>query len=553
MFIEKDSIKFKYRTGGEIDSLDMTYANNVSTFSGTSLNSQNTLISNSFLQKRNGLQNFREPFTYKALTYSSAPHLGFSYTFGSKGTQFLHFDYQYSISKNTLLNINYLRNSSNGFLRNSKYSDNYFDIQIRKNDKFYSYLFQSNYTNKLIGLNGGVTDFTLINSQGLEYVPVANTSAKSTIKLAEIKLQNYFNILNDSLNGFGITSKHRYSVTNREFSETNKILNSNYDSTQTRDQYRLASIETAGGVYFKSKSTKFDILLQHKYWDFQNLSKHRDTNEINITSTLDFKSNKFEFKNELNSNLIGAGGEWSNKMSFFSTINKLKLSATLQAEQKWPDAFQRFYYSNSNAYKLLNYNLQTRVYSIIDAKYQLSKNNYLQFQFSNSILKNNYFYLKNTWRNDTLSIVSINSFKLSGSATFWKITIQPCISYNLTSSNFDYIPQTVFNTRMFFKKKMFKAKKLEGMYGIDFAYISNYRLLDYNYRMDVFTIDNQILKFQSMTNLSAFFGFSLGEFRFYTRVENIGYMWNNSANQIVVGYPIQKNIIRLGLTWDFFN
>ena len=100
---------------------------------------------------------------------------------------------------------------------------------------------------------------------------------------------------------------------------------------------------------------------------------------------------------------------------------------------------------------------------------------------------------------------------------------------------------------------MFKAKKLEGIYGVDFSYVSKYRLLNYNYRIDVFTTENQLINFHTMTNLSAFFGFSLGEFRFYTRIENIGYFWNNSDNQIVVGYPIQKNFIRLGITWDFFN
>ena len=56
-----------------------------------------------------------------------------------------------------------------------------------------------------------------------------------------------------------------------------------------------------------------------------------------------------------------------------------------------------------------------------------------------------------------------------------------------------------------------------------------------------------------MTNLSAFLGFSIGEFRFFTRMENIGYFWNDKSNEVLVGFPIQKNFIRLGLTWDFFN
>ena len=553
MFVEKDSIKFKYRTGGEIDSIDMTFSNHISNFSGNSLNTQNNLVSNSFLQKRNGLQNFREPFEYQEMKNSGSPHLGFAYTFGSQGNQFLHFDYQYVISKNRLLNINYLRNSSNGFLRNSKYFDNTIDIQLRKNGKKYSSLFQGYFTNKSIGLNGGVTDFTYIDLQGLDYIPVANTSAKSVIKIAEMKYQNYFNLLDDSLSGFGLTTKHTFAITNREFSETNKILNSNYDSTQTNDQYRLASIANGAGVYFKTKKLMLDALIQHKYWDFQNLGDHKDTNEVNITSSIIYKSGNYNFKNELNSNLLGAGGEWMNKANFNFKKNRFHISVSMQTEQKWPDVFQRFYFSNSTSYTLKKYNLQTRIYSIFQAKYEFSKRNFIAIEYSNSKLNNNYFFINGTWRNDTLTSILINSFKVNGSVTIGKFTLQPSITMNSTSSNYNFLPQLVLNSRLFYKKKMFKAKKLEGIYGVDFSYVSKYRLLNYNYRIDVFTTENQLINFHTMTNLSAFFGFSLGEFRFYTRIENIGYFWNNSDNQIVVGYPIQKNFIRLGITWDFFN
>ena len=44
-------------------------------------------------------------------------------------------------------------------------------------------------------------------------------------------------------------------------------------------------------------------------------------------------------------------------------------------QQKWPDVFQRFYFSNSTSYTLKKYNLQTRIYSIFQAKYEFSKRN----------------------------------------------------------------------------------------------------------------------------------------------------------------------------------
>ena len=169
------------------------------------------------------------------------------------------------------------------------------------------------------------------------------------------------------------------------------------------------------------------------------------------------------------------------------------------------------------------------------------------------MLKNNYFFLDNTWRNDTLNSILINNLIFSGAIKLGILHIQPKITITIPSDNFNYIPSSTFNSRIFIKKKMFKAKKMEGVFGTDISWISSYRLMSYTSSMDVFSLENTNMNFNSMMNISAFFGFSLGEFRFYTRLENLGYFWNNPQNQVLIGYPIQKNFIRLGITWDFFN
>ena len=554
LFTEKDSITILHRTGGGlIDSLDMSYSYPISTFSGGTLNTINSIISPKFIFEKVGLQNFRDVIANKQMVFSGLPHLGFSYSFGSKGTQFLHFDYQQALSKKTLLNLNYQRNSSNGFLRNSKYSDNTFSFQLRKNNKFYSYYLESSYSSKITGLNGGVTNFENIDSQGLEFLPINNSYSKNNLKIASVKLNNYFNLLNDSIKAIGIVTKHQYEVTNRQYTDENIFNKWNIDSLKTRDQYRFASIKTSSGLYLKSKKSYFDFLIQQRYWDYQNLGIHNDTSEINLTSTLKVDIKKFELKNDAVFNLIGAGGEWSNKSSISSDYNKINICASLQLEQKWPEAFQRFYFSNNYSYKLGEFKLQSRVNSLISVRYKLNKLNFLQFSYSNSILHNNYFFIDSLWRNDTLNLISINSLSVNGNIKFGFFYIQPNISLNIPSSNFLYIPKTTINTRMFIKKKMFKAKKMEGIYGVDLAWISTYNLMTYNNEIDVFTFNDTKRVFNSMTNLSAFLGFSLGEFRFFTRMENIGYFWNDKSNQVLVGFPIQKNFIRLGLTWDFFN
>ena len=75
---------------------------------------------------------------------------------------------------------------------------------------------------------------------------------------------------------------------------------------------------------------------------------------------------------------------------------------------------------------------------------------------------------------------------MNGSVTIGKFTLQPSITMNSASSNYNFLPQLVLNSRLFYKKKMFKAKKLEGIYGVDFSYVSKYRLLNYNYRIILF-------------------------------------------------------------------
>lgn len=554
LFLEKDTMRFSSRTGGMLlDSVDLTNAASVSTFSGGSLNTQNNVISPQFLIDKPGLQNFRNQTTYKPMKFSGAPHLGFAYSFGSKGTQFLHADFQQVLPTKILLNINYDRKSSVGFMRNSTFNDNVFSLQLRKNGRFYSYLFESNYSTRLTGLNGGATSFENTESQGLEFLPVLNLSANSTVKSGTIKLNNYFNVLNDSIPFLFLVTKHQYEILNREFIDNQYVKNGNIDSLSTRDQYRIASIKTAAGIAVKRKAFLIDFTVQHRYWDYLNLAKHRDTNEINLTSALQIKRNRFEITNDANVNLIGAGGEWSSKSSLKSTNHKIDLLASLQVEQKWPEAFQRFYFSNYYSYKLPTYQLQNRLFTTFSANYNLTSSNLVQLTYANAVLQNNYLFIDTTWRNDTLTKISINSFSANGSFTFKKLTFQPKVTISIPSKNFNYIPQTAFNARLFLKKRMFKAKKLEGMYGVDFSWVSSYKLMNYNNQLDVFIVSTTANSFHSMSNLSAFFGFSLGEFRFYARYENIGYFWNDKTNQVLNGFPIQKNFFRLGITWDFFN
>jgi hypothetical protein len=115
------------------------------------------------------------------------------------------------------------------------------------------------------------------------------------------------------------------------------------------------------------------------------------------------------------------------------------------------------------------------------------------------------------------------------------------------------LPDYHLSARLFLKGKAFKSKKLEYIYGVDLSYISNYRLVGYNYQLEMYTLTNSMNEFKAMLNLNAFIGIAMNEFRMFLKVNNLGYLWNDKTNQQLIGYPIQKNYIQLGITWDFFN
>lgn len=555
LFTERDTVKFSSRTGGELDSVDMSYSNQLSTFPGGGLNFENNTITPLFIKQHAGLQNFRFIPELSPMKFSAVPHIGFSYSFGAKGTQFLHYDYQQAFSRKTLINIEGKRISSAGFLRNSNFNDNLVSLQLRHYDRIYSMVLEGSYSSKKISLSGGITDDSNLDIQGLDFLPVAKADALDSIKLANVKLSNYFNFLADSSNAIGLVTKHQYQVESRVYLENEYIPMPlwNIDSMETRDQYRLASVRNSAGFYSKAKRLYIDALVQHRYWDFQNLSIHHDTNELNFTSKLRFDHKVFLLNNDLALNIIGAGGEWSNKSSIRTNYRKIKLIGSLEIEQKLPEPFQRFYFSNYHEYNLSKYELQSRLFTNITASYTVSSKISIQLNYSNSILHNNYFFIDTTWRNDTLTTIAINSFSVSGSTHFKFIYLLPKITFNLPTANFNYLPSTSINARLFIKKRMFKAQKMEGIVGVDASWISSYNLLNYNTPIDVFVFNTSTQQFNAMSNLSVFFGFAIDEFRFYARMENIGYFWNDKHNQVLTGYPIQKNFLRLGITWDFFN
>lgn len=553
---QMDTIRFGYRTGGKIDSLDFTNASQLSVFSGGGLNIYNNYLGVDNIYTMNGFMNFISPSSYSKLKFSALPHLGFSYSFGSGGVQFVHFDFQQKVNK-TLVNLDFNRSSSNGFMRNSAFLKNDFKLRLRRDGKYLDVKIDAFYNNKDIGLSGGVTNDTFIDLQGLEFLPVLYDNAKSLLKLSEFELTNLFHRESDSLgickSKLGIQTIHRFNSVSRVFTNDVKLFDYNYDSTNTNDQYRYASVLNGAGLYFKSKQLFLNVLMNHKYWDYQNLSRHSDTSEINITSDFHFQSKNFELSNKFNYNFVGAGNEHNNVSNLRVTLSKLRLNFGVDYSQMWPLVVQRKYYSNSYDLKLQGFQLQTKTKFVFGGDLALKNNQVLKFKLVSATLKNNYFFIDSIWRNDTLNLLNLQTFNIGGSFHYKHLYVNPDVNFNIVSNNLNLMPSFAFNNRLFLKGKLFKAKKMEAILGVDVAFLSSYKTLNYNPVMDLFYFNKGGQKFNDYTTLSVFFGFEISEFKFYARLENISYSLVDKKNQSVIGYPVQPNFVRLGIVWDFFN
>ncbi|MBI1835753.1 MAG: hypothetical protein HYR91_00655 [Flavobacteriia bacterium] len=559
IYEESDSLKYGYLSGGELDSLDVKTTKLFTNIPGGGFG-LNSLLNPELLFHNNTLQLINSEPQFKDLKFTALPHLGFNYAFGSKGTQVLNVDYEHAISSKSLLNIIIQQNSTQGVLKNNNFSKKLLQVSYRRNTIFYTTKIEMLLENKNTKLSGGVYNDSTILYQGLEYANVYNSFSDScyrNLNRGIVQWENHFDLLKDSSKALGFISSHNYQISSQIYREVFTDLTNyssyNYDSLKSKDQFRLACISNGFGVFTKTKKIYLNGLLIQKYWDAQNLARHHDTTEISISSNLNINFKQIKFKNVFYFNLIGAKNERSNHAQIEFKRRNLNVFANLSMEQKLPIPYQRNYFSNNYNTALPGLQLQNKIFSAIKIKYTFNSKFYIGTEASSTVLNKNYFFIDSVWRNDTLTNISLSNASLYLSYTIFKITFQPRCVLSSSTLNFNYVPKYNLGLRIFFKTKATKTKKLDFIIGSDVSYISDYHLLNYNRPMEVMLLNQSTAAFHSMLNVNAFLGIGIREFRMYAKMSNIGYFWNDRLNQQMIGYPIQKNLIQLGITWDFFN
>ena len=137
------------------------------------------------------------------------------------------------------------------------------------------------------------------------------------------------------------------------------------------------------------------------------------------------------------------------------------------------------------------------------------------------------------------------------------MVFQPYIIVNQFSAALNYIPKIDFRTRIGFNKKLFTAKKMDFICAVDFVYQGSRKLMTYASDLDLYILKstNSTIQFtnSSLYKIDFFTGFQIDQFRFYIKIENLNYIWNKQDSFVYENIPLTPFLIRIGLTWDFFN
>ena len=102
---------------------------------------------------------------------------------------------------------------------------------------------------------------------------------------------------------------------------------------------------------------------------------------------------------------------------------------------------------------------------------------------------------------------------------------------------------------------LFKDKKMEVILGLNYSLNSKTHTISVVENMGVYNLTNiNTDEFQNgLFNVGAYTSIEIETFRFFLKVNNLGYLWNDVRWSYVDGLYLPEITVRLGVTWDFWN
>lgn len=491
-----------------------------------------------------------------AIKRSALPYLGFQYAFGSGLNQAVNVDYHHFFSDSSHLHFRYHRRVSNGIIRNSDFTLNDLHLEFHQQRERLRYVVDAYYGGYDYTENGGIESDSLIGILGIDFIPIRKPNANNEIEKADLNWRNYYALYQDSVLSTGPVYHFNYTINKRKYQETPVIgtgfENIFIDSNQTRDWYQTAELKNGFGYYFSTSFLQVDGTINHRYWRYDNLSFRRDTNEVFIHSNLWMKWKGTEVRNEFYLNTLGALGELYNHSRIeLSPLRNLAIEGGVRLDNRLPIPHQRFYFGNNIQWQLPTLNTQQIFHIHGDLRY--GDTNAINASLQWTTINNGLYLINNEWRQDTLNFVSVGALNIRGEFNVKKWFFYPSITLRFNTDNFQFQPLFSTRNRIAYKTGLFKAENLIIALGADFGFDTGHQILTWNPLTN--TMDPQPSEFTapSLWRLNFFTSLQIDQFRFFVRAENLDYFINNPKSRIDPNIPITPFLIRLGITWDFFN
>ncbi len=558
--IQLDSLKINYKTGGTLDSVDRISLVYPNSFSTNNFPNFQFLDARLYLNPEKGIL-FSNPTINNQLYFTALPHIGFSYVFGTQGTQLLNFNYQQAFKYNFIINASIKRNQTAGFYRNSAPQNNVFDIRIGRIGKIHTFLFSGLYANESSAWNGGIEIDSLINDFAPSLISVKKENARSTTQNRLFNLKNYLRIAGDSVNFLRFQLVNQYSSQRRTYAEDDSLINLYptiyIDTNSTNDTLFINRFNNSLSVLLKNKILSFEAGANLDFWKFEAFAMKRDTTELGIFEQIAFQWKDYQVKQRGRLNLVGAGRGFEVSTSIAVPIFRGILELNHQLNYTYPELFQRHFFGNNASYQLSNLELQKRQQFKISLK-DIKDVKGLDVYYSLINYKDNYFFdnVQLTWRNDlAISTGIFHQVGIQKRFNFKQIHFLPSYVFNSTKEEFRVIPMHQLNARLMFQGGIFKAKKLKFACGFDISLHSKFRSTTFLPYLSVFDLTSSTnnLYQRTLFNASFFSSFEVETFHFFVRADNFAYFWSNRETSIIQGYTMPNTQIKIGITWDFWN
>lgn len=503
---------------------------------------------------------------------SALPHIGFGYIFGSQGAQRVSFRYGQVFPNNWVVNTQINTNKLEGFFRNTAYSQSHYGFSLSKQSDTYGLLI-SGETNKIEReWSGGVLNDSLLDFFAPQFIPVLKESCNSTIKGFNAAIGSYLVLINNDKFRLNYINESSVFGLNRLFNETDTLIgiyeNTNFDTLVSRDQFQQSTLDHFSGLRMNSSNSQYSIGVKASYWNYRNMGLFRDTLELDVEHKFKLNWKQFKFNHSASYNVLGAFRNWKMRQVISFKQDNIGLNRFISYQfnnslvKNIPQVYQRFYVSNNTAYNNSNMNLESSYTQELSARFHqtLDTNHLLNISLSYGLgIQRGIYYFDSqslNWENNSsLSDNNIHQLKFAIAYQKNHLNIRQSYQYTQLNNQTLIIPRHYLYGSIDYKMGVFKDKKMELTFGLTYSLSSKTNIIPVIENMGVYDFLNiDINNIQnSIFNLGAYTSIEIETFRFFLKVNNLGYLWNDLQWNYVEGLYLPEVAVRVGITWDFWN